>query len=69
MRMHIDALFTHDARGRMLRVNEPMGKTAPRFFLGRTTQGNECGSVMISMTIWWRNWKRSACANQTATRF
>lgn len=41
MRIHIDALYRHDARGRMVRVNEPMGKAAPRFFLGRTTQGNE----------------------------
>ncbi len=40
MRMHVDALFTHDARGRMLRVNEPGGKPAPRFFLGRTAHGN-----------------------------
>lgn len=38
--MHVDALFTHDANGRMLRVNEPGGKPAPRFFLGRTAQGN-----------------------------
>lgn len=40
MAMHIDALFTHDAQGRMVRVNEPNGKSAPRFFLGRTPEGN-----------------------------
>lgn len=40
MRMHVDALFTHDAAGRMLRVNEPGGKDAPRFFLGRTAHGS-----------------------------
>ena len=40
MAMHIDALFTHDARGRLVRVNEPNGKPAPRFFLGRTPDGN-----------------------------
>lgn len=39
MGMHVEALFTHDARGRMVRVNEPGGKEAPRFFLGRTAQG------------------------------
>lgn len=39
MRLHVEALFTHDARGRMLRVNEPGGKPAPRFFLGRTAHG------------------------------
>jgi len=41
LRMQIEALFTHDGDGRMLRVNEPGGKDAPRFFLGRSTQGNE----------------------------
>ena len=40
MVMHIDALFTHDASGRMVRVNEPNGKPAPRFFVGRTAEGN-----------------------------
>src|SRR4051812_36180112 len=39
MRLHVDALFTHDARGDMLRVNEPNGAVAPRFFLGQTTEG------------------------------
>ena len=41
MRLHIETLFTHDARGRMVRVNEPGGKVAPRFFLGRTGAGLE----------------------------
>ncbi len=41
MRLHIDALYTHDDRGRMLRVNEPGGGPAPRFFLGRTMSGYE----------------------------
>jgi RimJ/RimL family protein N-acetyltransferase len=41
MRNHIEALFTHDADGRVVRVNEAGGKPAPRFFLGRTSQGNE----------------------------
>jgi len=41
MRLHVDALFTHDARGRMLRVNEFGGRTiAPRVFLGRTRKGH-----------------------------
>ena len=39
MRLHIEALFTHDANGDMLRVNEPNGGAAPRFFLGRTDEG------------------------------
>jgi len=40
MRTHIEALFTHDARGDLVRVNEPNGGAAPRFFLGRTMQGD-----------------------------
>jgi RimJ/RimL family protein N-acetyltransferase len=39
MRIQVDTLFTHDAKGRMVRVNEPDGKAAPRFFLGRTAKG------------------------------
>jgi len=41
MRIHLDALFTRNAGGRLLRVNEPDGREAPRFFLGRTREGNE----------------------------
>jgi hypothetical protein len=41
MALHVQALFTHDARSRLLRVNEPDGGgTAPRLFLGRTRAGN-----------------------------
>jgi hypothetical protein len=41
MRLHIQTLFTHDAAGRMVRVNEPDGKPAPRVFIGRTAAGHE----------------------------
>jgi GNAT superfamily N-acetyltransferase len=41
MRLHIAALFTTDAAGRLLRVNEPAGGAAPRFFVGRTRDGSE----------------------------
>ena len=40
MRVHVDALFTHDTQGRLLCVNEPGGAPAPRMFLGRTRAGN-----------------------------
>ena len=41
MAVHVRALFTHDARSRLLLVNEPGGETpAPRLFLGRTRAGN-----------------------------
>ena len=42
MRAHVEALFTHDGSGAMVGVNEPSGQPAPRFFIGRTAQGNEC---------------------------
>jgi RimJ/RimL family protein N-acetyltransferase len=40
MRLHVEALFTHDGNGRMCTVNEPRGAPAPRFFLGRTAVGS-----------------------------
>lgn len=41
MDVHVRALFTHDARSRLVSVNEPGGGgTAPRLFLGRTRAGN-----------------------------
>ena len=40
MRLHVEALFTRDDAGRLLAVNEPGDVVAPRFFLGRTADGN-----------------------------
>jgi hypothetical protein len=40
MRLHLEALYTHDAHGRMVAVNVPGGGPAPRVFLGRTADGN-----------------------------
>lgn len=37
---HLDALYTRDDHGRMVAVNESGGGVAPRFFLGRTGQGD-----------------------------
>jgi hypothetical protein len=42
MRIHVEALFTRDAAGRLVSVNEPQGGDAPRFFLGRTAEGSDC---------------------------
>jgi len=41
MELHVEALFTHDQHTRLRSVNEPWpGEApAPRFFLGRTTDG------------------------------
>ena len=41
LRAHVGALFTQDDAGCLIRVNEPGGKPAPRFFLGQTTEGSE----------------------------
>lgn len=40
LEMQIEALFTHDDRGRIVAINEPEGGPAPRFFFGRTSEGN-----------------------------
>lgn len=40
MRLHVEALFTRGARGRLVAANEPSGAAAPRLFLGRTAEGN-----------------------------
>jgi hypothetical protein len=40
MELDAEILFTYDARGRMLRVNEPDGRRAPRLFVGRTPGGH-----------------------------
>lgn len=40
MSLHVDASFTSDATGRLLRVREPGGAPAPRFYLGRSPHGN-----------------------------
>jgi RimJ/RimL family protein N-acetyltransferase len=40
MKLHIDALYTRDARGRLVCINEPGDKPAPRVFLGRTSAGH-----------------------------
>lgn len=40
MERQVAALFTHDERGRLNRVNVPGGGDAPRFFLGRTIAGS-----------------------------
>jgi hypothetical protein len=39
MKVHVEALFAHDTEGDLVRVNEPDGAPAPRFFLGRTVDG------------------------------
>lgn len=38
--LHLDALFVHDERGRILTRKALDGGPAPRFFLGRTPDGN-----------------------------
>lgn len=42
MELQAEALYTHDAAGRIVRVREHDGAPAPRFFLGRTAGGVVC---------------------------
>jgi hypothetical protein len=39
MQLHVDALFTRDVNGDSVRLNEPGGTPAPRFFIGLTRHG------------------------------
>lgn len=41
MRLHVETLFTRDADGLLLKVNEAGGTPAPRFLLGHTRDGNQ----------------------------
>ena len=40
MQYHVEADFTHDAHACLLRVNDAGAVPAPRFFLGRTAEGD-----------------------------
>jgi RimJ/RimL family protein N-acetyltransferase len=40
LELQVEAMFTHDAAGHMVAINEPGGGPAPRFFLGRSRMGN-----------------------------
>lgn len=40
--IQVATLYTHDADGRLRQVNEPSGRPAPRFFLGRAKEGSLC---------------------------
>lgn len=40
MQLHIETLFTLNAEGRITGINEPHHPRGPRFFFGRTVQGN-----------------------------
>ena len=57
MRVHVETLFTCDDAGRLLTVNESAGVAAPRFFLGRTKDGN---------AWWFRHDVATALANDLA---
>ena len=40
IRLQVEALFTHNADGRIVAKNKPVHAPAPRLFLGRSTGGN-----------------------------
>jgi len=39
LRLHVEALFIHDQDGRLVCVNEPARRPAPRFYLGYAADG------------------------------
>jgi len=53
LQLQAAALFTHDGRGRILRVNEPEGDRAPRFFVARSHAGNiwRCRADLPEVTV------------------
>lgn len=40
MQLHVQVLYRHDEQSRLIAINDWQGGIAPRFFLGRTNQGN-----------------------------
>jgi hypothetical protein len=38
LELQVETLFTHDSAGRVVTTNEPGGRPAPRFFLGRSRE-------------------------------
>lgn len=53
LELQVAALFTHNPHGRICYVNEPDGDRAPRFFFGRTRDGNvwRCGDDLTGETV------------------
>src|SRR5437763_600105 len=53
LQLQVDALFTHDLHGRICYVNEPGGDRAPRFFFGRSREGNlwRCRDDLAEETV------------------
>lgn len=53
LQLQVDALFTHDARGRIRYVNEPGGDRAPRFFFARGREGHlwRCRDNLAEETV------------------
>lgn len=42
LRLQVEALFTHDAAGRIVSKNKPVYALAPRLFIGRSVAGTLC---------------------------
>jgi hypothetical protein len=60
LRIHVETLFTHDAMGRMVRVNEPAGKAAPRFYLGRSVEGAGLSVKWTASPLYSTSWENRA---------
>jgi hypothetical protein len=67
MQLHVGVLFVHDANHDLVRVNEPNGAPAPRFFLGRTRDGVIC-RFRHDVDARTRQALRAACDEQMARK-
>ncbi|OZB99150.1 GNAT family N-acetyltransferase [Paenibacillus sp. XY044] len=68
MEYHAEAMFTHDRSGRLHLVNEPWPGSgpAPRFFLGRTTEGKSVWRFRHDVPDQLMKQLESWCANESA---
>lgn len=70
--LQAEALFVHDANGRLLRVNEPEPEppvAAPRFFFSRTGAGNLWRTRYDLETDFWRELERLAAGEPVVADF
>lgn len=53
LQLQVEALFTHDSRGRIRDVHEPGGDRAPRFFFARSREGHlwRCRDDVAAETV------------------
>jgi hypothetical protein len=70
MEIRADTLFRHDLRGRMVCVNDPEGRPAPRLFLGQTGVAASFASAQVWPMRWHaRAWSCSGLIRPGGERY